>query len=403
MRWIIPALVMAVGCQAAPPPQGGPPPTPVKIDVPNQGVIREQSEYVARVESQQVATLRSQVSGQVRSLPVSPGERVNQGQVVVTLQAATQEAVVASRQAGVSAAQRALESARATLQSLKATQESRRAALIFAQELFERNQVLRAEGVIPQNTLDASQRDLRQAEANMAAIAADINAQKAAIARAESNLQEARADAEQAAVQLGLFSVVAPTAGRLGDLLVKVGDYVTPETALTTLRQEDGLDLVVAIPLERSPLLRSGLVLDLLDPQGQTFGQATTYFIAPQTDINSQSVLIRARVENGSQLRADQFVRVRVTWEERPGILLPITAISRMAGQSFVFVAQPNPENPNQLVAAQVPVQLGSLQGNEVHVVQGVEPGQQVVTSGVQKLFPNAPIVPDTAMPEQMP
>lgn len=237
----------------------------------------------------------------------------------------------------------------------------------------------------------------------MAAIAADINAQKAAIARAESNLQEARADAEQAAVQLGLFSVIAPTAGRLGDLLVKVGDYVTPETALTTLRQEDGLDLVVAIPLERSPLLRSGLVLDLLDAQGQTFGQATTYFIAPQTDINSQSVLIRARVENDSQLRPDQFVRVRVTWEERPGILLPVTAISRMAGQSFVFVAQPNPENPNQLVAAQVPVQLGSLQGNEVHVVQGVEPGQQVVISGVQKLFPNAPIVPDTAMPAQMP
>ncbi|MEN9270526.1 MAG: efflux RND transporter periplasmic adaptor subunit [Thermostichales cyanobacterium HHBFW_bins_127] len=391
-------LLLVAGCGRGRPPQGGPPPTPVTIEPATAGVIRDQSEYVARVEAQQLATLRPQVSGQVRTIAVSAGQTVQPGQVILTLDGAEQQAVLASRQAAVAAAQQTLQGAQAVLATQEAEQERRRANLIFQQELFQRNQALRAEGVISQNTLDANLRDLRQAEADLAAAAAAIQAQQAAIARAERDRQQALALAEQAAVQLQFFAITAPIPGRLGDLLVRVGDYVTPQTPLTTIQQDNNLDIVVGIPLERAPLLRLGLPVELLDEKGQGFAQASTYFIDPQTDLASQGVTIKARYTNAEpQLRPGQFLRVRITWAEQAGILVPLTAITRLAGQNFVFVAQPSPDNPQQLLAAQVPVQLGSLQGNGVHVLAGLTPGQPVVTSGVQKLFPNAPIVPASA------
>ncbi|GAB4215283.1 MAG: efflux RND transporter periplasmic adaptor subunit [Synechococcales cyanobacterium] len=394
--------LLTTACQA-PPEAQAPPPTPVTIEAVQQGTVVEQSDYVARVESQQVATLQPQTSGQVVSIQAQAGSLVNAGTVLLTIDAAEQQTIVSSRQAGVKAAQDALASARSLLTSQEAERQSRLANLQYQQELLERNQSLRQEGAVSQNALDAIQRDVRQAQADVAAIEADITAQQAAIARASSDVQQAEANARQAGVQLQFYTVTAPIVGRLGEFQVKVGDYVTPETILTTIRQEQALDIVVPIPLERAPLLRSGLEIALLDDKGEIFDRATTYYIAPQTDLNSQSVMIKARYDNRSQaLRAGQFVRARLTWEERPGLLVPLTAISRIAGQNFVFLAQAAPDNQEMLVAAQVPVQLGSLQGNAVQVLQGIEPGQQVVTSGVQKLFPNAPIVPDTALSGQV-
>ncbi len=53
-------------------------------------------------------------------------------------------------------------------------------------------------------------------------------------------------------------------------------------------------------------------------------------------------VLVKARFDNAeSKLRADEFVRARVIWEERSGLKVPTTAISRIAGQNFVFVTEP--------------------------------------------------------------
>jgi hypothetical protein len=55
----------------------------------------------------------------------------------------------------------------------------------------------------------------------------------------------------------------------------------------------------------------------------------------------TQSILAKASFDNSEgQLRDGQFIRAKVIWNTRPGILIPTTAISRVAGQNFVFVAQ---------------------------------------------------------------
>jgi multidrug efflux pump subunit AcrA (membrane-fusion protein) len=84
-----------------------------------------------------------------------------------------------------------------------------------------------------------------------------------------------------------------------------------------------------------------------------------------------------------------QLVRARIIWSTRPGVTVPVIAVTRVSGQFFAFVARP--EN-GKLVARQVPLQLGEIVGNDYTVQSGLKSGDQVVVAGVQNLTDGAPI-----------
>src|SRR6185295_20172822 len=101
------------------------------------------------------------------------------------------------------------------------------------------------------------------------------------------------------------------------------------------------------------------------------------------------TVLVKAPVPNeGRSLRADQFVRARVIWSTHRGPVVPVLAVSRVNGQFFVFVAEKQGQGS---VAHQRPVQLGDMVGNGYAVLSGLKTGEQVITSGLQKVGDGAP------------
>ncbi len=65
-------------------------------------------------------------------------------------------------------------------------------------------------------------------------------------------------------MQLRYFTVTAPTAGVIGDVPVRVGNQVTPQTVLTTIDQNDTLELNVQVPIERARDLKNGLPIRML-------------------------------------------------------------------------------------------------------------------------------------------
>jgi multidrug efflux pump subunit AcrA (membrane-fusion protein) len=73
--------------------------------------------------------------------------------------------------------------------------------------------------------------------------------------------------------------------------------------------------------------------------------------------------------------------------------MIPVTAVSRMAGQTFAFVAE---SNGKQTVAKQKPVQLGEIVGNNYVILDGIKPGEQIITSGVQMLADGMPVAPQS-------
>jgi multidrug efflux pump subunit AcrA (membrane-fusion protein) len=131
--------------------------------------------------------------------------------------------------------------------------------------------------------------------------------------------------------------------------------------------------------------------VELLDGQGKPYGASTVFFIAPNVDEGSQSILVKSMFANSEgKLRADQLVRAKVIWNQKTGVLVPTTAISHAGGQDFVFIAQN--DQPQNLTARQIPVKLGDIQGNSYQVLAGVKPGDRIVISGIQNLADGVPI-----------
>jgi len=417
LRTALPLLCLSLLVAACRP--GGPPrsmggegggegqPTPVAVGRVEEQQIEETSEFMASLGSQQVASIRPQVSGQVTRVLVQLGSQVAAGAPLFEIDSRQQQAAVAGQTAGIAAAQANLESGRALLSQLRADRMRLEAAAEFAREQHERNLRLLAEGAISQAQADQSSRDLRQAEAALAAQQEQIRAQEAAILRAEREVQQAQAEAERQQVQLQFFQVTAPFAGIVGDVLVRQGDYVTPQTVLTTLTQTQALELNLNIPLQRAPQLRIGTPVQILDSRGEVIGSSQISFIAPEANAATQSVLAKALLENpAGQLRSAQFVRTRVIWEERPALLVPVTAVARLGAQTFVYTVQttepPAEGMPPGAVAVQRPVQLGSIYGNSYEVLEGLEANEPIVLSGLQKIRDGAPIVDEVLFQQRM-
>ncbi|MGK7956114.1 MAG: efflux RND transporter periplasmic adaptor subunit, partial [Crocosphaera sp.] len=149
-------------------------------------------------------------------------------------------------------------------------------------------------------------------------------------------------------------------------------------------------------PLEDAPRLQVGLPVEIINYQDQAVTRGNISFISPNVTADSQLVLAKATFDrNNKALLNRQFIQARIIWQQRQGVLVPTTAVSRLGGQTFVFVAQANSskeEGATPLIAEQRQVELGEIQGNNYQVISGLKPGEKIVTAGILRLRDGAPI-----------
>jgi RND family efflux transporter MFP subunit len=182
----------------------------------------------------------------------------------------------------------------------------------------------------------------------------------------------------------------------VGDIPVKIGDFVSNTTPLVTITQNQPLEVNISVPLERGNQLRKGLPVEIINAKGETIGNSEVSFISPSiSNDNTQSILVKAIYNNsGNQLRADQLVKAKVIWSQRSGVLIPTTAVSRVAGETFVFVpqTQQSAQGVSQLVAKQKAVKLGNIKGNNYQVIEGLQADEKIIVSGLLNLRDGLPI-----------
>jgi len=401
-------LVAAIGtllvsCSANAPQGGGFGAVPVPIASVESGTVSDSSDYVANLQSRQSVTLQPRVDGYVQEIFVKAGDRVEAGAPILRIDPARQQAVVQRSVAAVATSQADFESARATLAQLRARKESILSSVDFNQKEFDRFSKLTQEGATAKQKLDEVANGLKNARAELGQIDAQINAQQASINSAATRIEETRAGAVQEEVQLDFYTVTAPFAGIVGDIPIKVGDNVNSTTQLTTVTQNQVLEVQISVPLENAPRLKMGQSVELLDAQDKPLVKGNIAFISPSINPQTQSVLVKANFNNGTnQLKANQFVRARLIWASRSGVLVPTSAISRLGGQDFIFVAENSSANGKaQLVANQKPIKLGKITGNKQEVLEGLKPNDKIVVSGILQLQNGTPIAPLPDAPKQ--
>ncbi|MGA2021941.1 MAG: efflux RND transporter periplasmic adaptor subunit [Candidatus Sulfotelmatobacter sp.] len=332
---------------------GGPPGMPVKVQEARATPVSDATEYVATLKSRDSAVIMPQVEGQVTKILVHSGESVGAGAALMEIDPLKQQATVKSQ-----------ESSRAAQQ----------ANLNWTKQQYERAQGLYSAGVVSRQDLDQAKSAMDAAQAQMESLDAQVSEQQ---------------------VQLHYYKVVAPWGGIVGDVPVRVGDRVTSTTQLTTVDKPGSLEVYVYVPIEHSAQLKMGLPVQVLDSDGKVLASSRIDFISPQVDNTTQTVLVKARIANSNDaLRQSQFIRARVVWGTHDSPEVPMLAVSRLAGQYFAFVAEP--QSSGSYVARQKALTIGQTVGNNYEVLAGIKPGDKVIVSGTQFLLDGAPVIPQS-------
>jgi RND family efflux transporter MFP subunit len=329
----------------------GPQAMPVKVQTAKYQKVDDTTDYVATLKSRDSAVVMPQVEGIITQIFVHSGERVADGAPMMQIDPAKQQATVKSQE------------------QARAAQD---AQLKWAQQNYERVSGLANAGVVSKQDLDQARATLDAAQAQLHSLDAQVNEQQ---------------------VQLHYYQVVAPRAGIVGDVPVRVGDRVVTTTQLATVDRPGSLEAYIYVPIEKSAQLKMNLPVQIVDGSGNTLASSRITFISPQVDTSTQTVLAKATIANSNDsLRTAQFIRARVVWGSQEKPVVPVVAVSRIGGIYFAFVAEP--DQKGGYVVHQKPLQIGQIVGNDYVVLDGVKPGDKVVVSGTQFLIDGIPVVP---------
>lgn len=291
----------------------------------------------------------TEIAGMVRSLHFRSGDEARAGQLLVQLNADADAAQLRALQAAAELAARVLERDRAQL----------------------------AAQTISQAQVDAD--------------VADLAAKRALVAQ------------QQAVVEKK--SIRAPFAGKLGITTVNPGQYLDPGARIVTLQALDPVYADFGLPQRQAAEIAVGQAISITSdahPQQPFPGRITA--IDPRIDPATRNLMIAASVPNPQRaLVPGMFVDVRIdTGEAQRHVTVPQTAITFNPYGATVFLAQDGGRKDAQgnpvLEARQVFVKPGPTRGDQIAILEGLEPGATVVTSGQLKLKNGTPLVVNNAV-----
>jgi RND family efflux transporter MFP subunit len=312
--------------------------------------VPQTSEYVATVKSRRSATLQPQVDGRLTQIHVRSGDHVKAGQPLMNIDPQHQVATVASQ---------------------RATERQKKALYDYNVMEIERQRKLFEAGVTSREAYDQAQQSFENTKADY-----------------ESAIELRKTQEEQ----LAYYTIRAPFAGVVGDIPVHVGDYVSSATMLTTVDENRDLEAYIYIPTERASQVRQGLPVELMDNTGKLIEKTSIDFLSPQVDSTLQGILVKAPVHSSPDvLRNAQLIKAHVVWSTTPMAVIPVLAVTRQGGQSFVFVAK---QANGHVVAQQIPVVLGDTVGNTYSISSGLHAGDRVIVSSTQYLINDMPVMP---------
>src|SRR6266478_2936023 len=316
-------------------PGGGGFAMPVEVALAIRDTVVDAIAATGQIEAIQSIELRPEVSGRITDILVREGQEVGDGTPLFKVDDAELKAQVAQAEADRQMARQAL---------------------------------VRTKPLIAQGA--ASTSDLEQAQAKS---------------------QSADANYDLLKTRLDRTVVRAPFAGVTGRRLVSIGTYVSSQTPLITLQSVNPQHASFDVPERYADRLRRGQLVSfqVAALPGKNFS-GEVVFVDPVVSLPDRTILIKARVPNNEhQLQAGMFIEARLATNIRPNaVVVPEDAVLPLQGSTFVWMVKDGKADRRQ-------VSLGVRTAGWAEIMGGgVEAGDQVVVGGAERLFPNAPVMP---------
>lgn len=344
------AVLLSSGCSNTEAKQPAAQPLPVKTETVSLAPVPRVDEYVATIKSRRSASIQPQVDGSLTRILVRSGDHVKVGQVLMTIDPLKQQATVDQQ--------------RSTEAQKKATYDYNRIEVERQRQLYE-------SGVTSKQNYDQAVQAFENSKADWEASTAGLVTQQR---------------------ELAYYNLTAPFDGIVGDIPVHLGDYVSQQTLLTTVDENAELEAYIYIPTEKAANIRMGLPVQIVTSSGELIESTQVNFVSQQVDNGIQGILVKAPVHAPlDKFRNAQLVKARVVWSTAPTPTVPVLAVTRIGGQSFVYVVT---QAEGGTIAKQRAVTLGDTIGNDYAVTDGLKPGEKIITSGIQFLIDGAPVQP---------
>jgi membrane fusion protein, multidrug efflux system len=296
----------------------------------------------------QGVTVAAEVPGKIVTIAFEPGATVRAGELLVQLDTSTEEAQLRAAEAAASLARANLERAR----------------------------------------------ELRESNTNS----------PAELAAADAQAKQAAAQADSLRAIIAKKTIRAPFAGRLGLRQVNLGQILREGDEMVTLQTLDPIYVNFSLPQQRlSQLVPGTSVRVRSDAAPEETFEGRINAVDPMVDPATRNVRVQAMLDNRSEhLRSGMFARVEVVLPEKSKVLaIPATAVLYAPYGDSVFVIDEKKDAESGItlrVLRQQFVRLGLTRGDFVAVVEGLGPGDTVVTSGVFKLRAGMPVVIDNTL-----
>jgi len=277
------------------------------------------TEITGTIRPLQRAQLAAKVMGMIDELPVTLGQRVAAGDLLVKISAAEINARVTQAQSQPNAARRDLERERSLL------------------------------------TKNASTADL--------------------VRGLEDRFAGAQALVREAEIMLGYATLRAPFDGVVARKFAHAGDLASPGFPVLELEGTGAFQVEAAVPASLAAKLTHGAALSVEVPAAGLTFSATLAELSSAADAGTRSVLAKLTVPTGTPVRSGQFVRVFIPGAPTRALLVPAAALSPLGQMERIFIAGPDNRAVLRLVKS------GAIRADRVEILSGLDDGERVVVA----------------------
>lgn len=336
-----------------------------------------------RIVTPQRVAVGAVTTGRVTRIPVSEGQSVKRGDILIELEDFDERAAVEQARAAVAQAEAKIRQLREL--GLPAAEQSlvqAEAQAIQARRQYDRNRELKEKGFLSQAALDDAKRNLDVAEAQLRAARLQVNSNSPAgseSALAQTAAAQARANLGVAQAKLDETVIRAPADGLLITRAVEPGNVVQPGKELMALAPAGETQVVVQIDEKNLGQLKLGqLALASADAFPRERFPAEVFYINPGIDPQRGSVEVKLRVSKPPDyLRQDMTVSVDIEVARRASaVVVPADAVHDVAGALPWVLAVDGGR------ARRREVKIGLRGDGRVEVTEGLVPGERVVPAG---------------------
>lgn len=364
---------------------------PVKVNELQLESFEDTSNYVSNIISRKSTNLYPRITGPITDIYVKDGDFVKKDKLIMTIESSEQQSALREAEAKVNSSASNIEQAKATLKAYQANWESDLSKVQLTKIEYDRYNALYQKGSATKDDFDQATNNYKQAKAILKSSKEQINAQRKVVESQKSLYKEAEAETNKQKDILNYYNITAPFDGYIGYVPVRIGEYVSQNTALTSLTQNKTLEIQLAVDTDHKNLLKKDLIVNILDSNDKLITQAKIYFISPVIDTNNQTILANAVIDNSKNiLKTGEVVKSQIVWGIKKGIRIPTESVINYFGQDFVFVMEKSSDN--QIIAKKKPVKLGAIRNNKYLVLDNLKQGEKLIVSGIQTLRDNSPV-----------